>query len=60
MEHYFAPCPRGLSAVLADELKVLGASEVSAQEAGVAFEGDKALGYLPICIRVWPAASCSE
>ena len=46
MEHYFAPCPRGLSGVLADELGALGASTASAQEAGVAFEGDKALGYL--------------
>ena len=46
MEHYFAPCPRGLAGVLADELGALGASTASAQEAGVAFEGDKALGYL--------------
>ena len=45
MEHYFAPCPRGLSGVLADELNSLGASTATAQEAGVAFEGDKALGY---------------
>ncbi|MEO8385199.1 MAG: THUMP domain-containing protein [Betaproteobacteria bacterium] len=46
MENYFAPCPRGLSGVLAAELGFLGASTVVAQEAGVAFEGDKALGYL--------------
>ena len=46
MENYFAPCPRGLSGVLAAELGVLGASTVVAQEAGVAFEGDKALGYM--------------
>jgi putative N6-adenine-specific DNA methylase len=46
MEHYFAPCPRGLSGVLATELAVLGASATIAQEAGVAFEGDKAVGYL--------------
>ena len=46
MEHYFAPCPRGLSGVLADELTALGATTTHAQEAGVAFDGDKALGYL--------------
>ena len=45
MEHYFAPCPRGLAAVLADELTALGAATASAQEAGVEFQGDKALGY---------------
>ncbi len=45
MEHYFAPCPRGLSAVLADELSTLGAASVTAQEAGVEFIGDKAFGY---------------
>lgn len=45
MEQYFAPCPRGLSGVLADELSTLGATNVSAQEAGVGFDGDKALGY---------------
>ena len=45
MEHYFAPCPRGLAAVLADELTALGAATACAQEAGVEFQGDKALGY---------------
>jgi putative N6-adenine-specific DNA methylase len=45
MEHYFAPCPRGLSVVLANELSELGATSVTAQEAGVDFDGDKALGY---------------
>ncbi len=45
MEHYFAPCPRGLAAVLADELSTLGAATVAAQEAGVEFIGDKAFGY---------------
>jgi putative N6-adenine-specific DNA methylase len=44
-EHYFAPCPRGLAGVLASELQSLGATNLHAQEAGVAFEGDKALGY---------------
>ena len=45
MDHYFAPCPRGLSGVLAEELTLLGATTVHAQEAGVAFEGDQPLGY---------------
>ena len=45
MEHYFAPCPRGLAGVLADEINALGAVTAHAQEAGVAFEGDKPLGY---------------
>ena len=44
-EHYFAPCPRGLAGVLAAELQALGAINLQAHEAGVAFEGDKALGY---------------
>ena len=44
-EHYFAPCPRGLAGVLATELQSLGATNLLAQEAGVSFEGDKALGY---------------
>ncbi len=44
-EHFFAPCPRGLSGVLASELQALGAFSLQAQEAGVSFEGDKALGY---------------
>ncbi len=44
-EHYFAPCPRGLAGVLAEELQSLGATNLHAQDAGVAFEGDKATGY---------------
>ncbi len=44
-EHYFAPCPRGLAGVLAAELQAFGAINLQAQDAGVVFEGDKALGY---------------
>ena len=44
-EHFFAPCPRGLAGVLAAELESLGATNLQAQDAGVSFEGDKALGY---------------
>lgn len=41
--HFFAPCPRGLETVLAEELTELGALSVVAGDAGVAFEGDAAL-----------------
>ena len=44
-EHFFAPCPRGLAGVLAEELQSLGATNLHAQDAGVSFEGDKAIGY---------------
>jgi putative N6-adenine-specific DNA methylase len=44
-EHYFAPCPRGLEAALADELRRLEAAGIEAAEGGVAFTGDLALAY---------------
>jgi putative N6-adenine-specific DNA methylase len=43
--HYFAPCPRGLAGVLADELRSFGATNVLAQDAGTAFEGDVVTAY---------------
>jgi putative N6-adenine-specific DNA methylase len=46
-EIFFAPCPRGLEAVLAAELTALGAGDVVASDGGVAFAGDLAL-----CCRV--------
>ncbi|TMH63899.1 MAG: class I SAM-dependent RNA methyltransferase [Betaproteobacteria bacterium] len=42
-ERYFAPCPRGLEAALADELTQLGAAKVATTDGGVAFAGDLAL-----------------
>ncbi|MCL4747798.1 MAG: class I SAM-dependent RNA methyltransferase [Burkholderiaceae bacterium] len=42
---YFAPCPRGLEQALADELRALGAQIDATIAAGVAFSGDRALGY---------------
>lgn len=36
-QHCFAPCPRGLEQVLADELAALGAESVEARPGGVAF-----------------------
>lgn len=44
-ERFFAPCPRGLEALLADELKELGAEEVGPVEGGVAFGGTLPLAY---------------
>jgi putative N6-adenine-specific DNA methylase len=38
-ENFFAPCPRGLAPVLADELRALGAVNPEAAEAGVSFTG---------------------
>jgi putative N6-adenine-specific DNA methylase len=38
--HFFAPCPRGLAPVLAEELAGLGARDPQPADAGVAFTGD--------------------
>ena len=40
MEHFFATAPRGLEALLADELAGLGASGARAVPGGVAFSGN--------------------
>jgi putative N6-adenine-specific DNA methylase len=45
VEHFFAPCPRGLEAALAEELAAVGASEVRAADGGVAFTGRLELAY---------------
>ncbi len=42
---YFATCPRGLEALLADELGALGASAQRSVAGGVSFAGDAALLY---------------
>src|SRR5690606_26675088 len=44
-EQFFAPCPRGLEAVLAGELSALGAGEVNPTEGGVGFAGPLSLAY---------------
>jgi putative N6-adenine-specific DNA methylase len=44
-ESYFAVCPRGLEAALADELEALGASSIRPENGGVAFAGAVATGY---------------
>ena len=42
---FFAPCPKGLEAALAEELTALGLPGVTAGSAGVAFGGDWAACY---------------
>ena len=44
-QRFFAPCPRGLEQVLADELVALGAGQVSPTDGGVGFSGPFTLGY---------------
>ena len=45
MPEFFAPCPRGLEAVLLSDLTALGAQNARATEGGVEFSGDWALCY---------------
>jgi putative N6-adenine-specific DNA methylase len=45
MPHFFAPCPRGLERLLADELASFGAADIKPTEGGVQFSGDWALCY---------------
>ena len=45
LHKFFAPCPRGLEAVLFDELTQLGALHVGPTDGGVAFQGPFTLGY---------------
>ena len=44
---FFAPCPRGLEALLAAEITACGASDVKPAAAGVAFRGE-----MEVCWRV--------
>jgi len=44
-ERFFAPCPRGLEALLATELGELGASDIGTAEGGVSFGGTLPLAY---------------
>ena len=45
MEHFFAPCPRGLEGVLAGELRELGITEPAPVPGGVAFTGARDCVY---------------
>ena len=49
-EQFFATCPRGLEAPLADELAKLGARNARATDGGVAFEGAIELAY---AVNLW-------
>jgi len=42
---FFAICPRGLEALLADELRAIGAAQLKAESGGVAFTGTLAIAY---------------
>ncbi len=44
-ENFFSPCPRGLEAILANELITLGAQDVRATDGGVHFTGEFLLSY---------------
>jgi putative N6-adenine-specific DNA methylase len=44
-QKFFAPCPRGLEPVLAEELAALGAGEIAAAEGGVGFSGPLPVAY---------------
>jgi len=44
-ENFFAPCPRGLEAVLSNELLGLGAEDVRTTDGGVHFAGTLLLSY---------------
>ncbi len=43
--HFFAPCPRGLAPVLADELRGLGAEHLEPADAGVGFSAPFEIVY---------------
>lgn len=45
LHHFFAPCPRGLEAVLAAELELLDAISVRLSKGGVQFQGDWRICY---------------
>ncbi len=65
MEQFFAPCPRGLEAILAQELAALGAGGIKSTDGGVHFAGALELCYRAnlesrIASRVlWRVASAS-
>lgn len=50
LEHFFAPCPRGLEAVLAEELSALGAGQALPVGGGVGFAADWETAYR---INLW-------
>lgn len=57
--HYLAVCPLGLEAVLAGELRALGAGDIEERFGGVACTGDQALGYA-MCLWLRSASRVQE
>jgi putative N6-adenine-specific DNA methylase len=45
MERFFAPCPRGLEAALADELAAIGGRDITTADGGAGFAGPLDLAY---------------
>jgi putative N6-adenine-specific DNA methylase len=45
MNQYFATCPRGLEALLTNEIKAAGAKDIKPTDGGVAFAGELAVCY---------------
>ncbi len=45
LNQYFATCPRGLEALLATEIKAVGAKDIKPTDGGVAFSGELAVCY---------------
>jgi putative N6-adenine-specific DNA methylase len=45
LNQYFATCPRGLEALLTNEIKVAGAKDIKPTDGGVAFAGELAVCY---------------
>jgi putative N6-adenine-specific DNA methylase len=45
LNQYFATCPRGLEALLTNEIKAAGAKDIKPTDGGVAFAGELALCY---------------
>jgi putative N6-adenine-specific DNA methylase len=46
VDRFFAPCPRGLEQQLAAELRLLGAKVDQTAAGGVAFSGERSIGWL--------------
>lgn len=44
-EYWFATCPRGLEALLAEDIAAAGGAEIAATHGGVGFTGHKEAGY---------------
>jgi putative N6-adenine-specific DNA methylase len=43
--HFFATCPRGLEALLAEDIGAAGGQDIAATHGGVGFSGGKIVGY---------------